>query len=81
MPLNFTETLMQPCPLNPITGNKLYSSPEQAMHPGHCFLSTAKKLWGKKWKLIKIKINSLLSQMGFHFSVVLDELDKEQSDL
>lgn len=36
MSLNFTETLMQPCPLNPITGNKLYSSPEQAMHPGHC---------------------------------------------
>lgn len=71
---------MQPCPLNPITGNKLYSSPEQAMHPGHCFLSTAKKLGGKKWSL-EIKINSLLSQMGFHFSVVLDELDKEQSDL
>ncbi len=34
MPLNFTESLMQPCPLNPITGNKIYSSPQQAMHRG-----------------------------------------------
>lgn len=34
MPLNFTAPLMPPWPLTPITGNKLYGSPNQAMHQG-----------------------------------------------
>lgn len=34
MPLNFTAPLMPPWPLTPITGNKVYSSPNQAMHQG-----------------------------------------------
>lgn len=34
MPLNFTAPLMPPWPLTPITGNKVYGSPNQAMHQG-----------------------------------------------
>jgi len=60
MPLNFTESLMQPCPLNPITGNKLYSSPQQAMHQGHCSLTGRTEPEGKHSQFKNLKKKKIL---------------------